>query len=319
MSDQERYADRFSAEVDRILEQQERAEEGGPPPEYGEMLALAERLAALDFSRDNPLQPRLRQRLLKCLEAERSAVPQRAPWWRRLIPPIPRRALGALVALMAVVVLVGWTPAGRAVAQAVEQFILELRWPHTTVQKVSSGQRPTAAPDDQELFEAQLTIGRAWELRFEGYEFGGCCYDKPVRDEIVALHQALDGAGFDLMLPSVLPDGYVLSEVRLLGVAPYDVFVIYEGPAGRLGLYQSMVGITSEEQKTETVVVVETRKMGVITDRALEEVMVGQTQAALTDGESLTWEQSGISFRLIGPGLDAATLVQIAESLAPVR
>ena len=110
-----------------------------------------------------------------------------------------------------------------------------------------------------------------------------------------------------------------LREVRLLGVAPYDVFVIYEGPAGRLGLYQSLVGITSEEQQTETVVVVETRKMGVVTDRALEEVMVGQTRAALTDGESLTWEQNDISFRLIGPGLDAATLVQVAESLAPVR
>jgi len=319
MSDQERYADRFSAEVDRMLEQQERAEEGGPPPEYGEMLALAERLAALDFSRDNPLQPQLRQRLLKRLEAERSAVPQRTPWWRRLVPPIPRRALGALVALMAVVVLVGWTPAGRAVAQAVEQFILELRWPHTTVQQVSPGQHPTAAPDDRELFEAQLASGRAWELGFEGYEFGGCCYDEPVRDEVVAMPQAIDEAGFDLLLPGFLPEGYVLNEVRLLGVAPYDVFVIYEGAAGRLGLYQSLVGVTVQEHQTETVVVVETRKIGVFTDRVVEEVMVGTTQAALTDGESLTWEQNDIGLRLIGPGLGAATLVKIAESLTPAR
>jgi hypothetical protein len=319
MSDQRRYADRFSAEVDRMLEQQERAEEGGPPPEYAEMLALAERLAALDFSRDHPLQPRLRRHLLDRLEAERTVTRHCPPWWQRLLLPTPRRAMGVLLALMALVVVMGWTPAGRAVAQAVEQFIFELRWPHTTVQKISSGQRPTAAPDDQELFEAQLAIGRAWELRFEGYEFGGCCYDEAVRDEVVALPQAMDEAGFDLLLPSFLPDGYALSEVRLLGVAPYDLFVIYEETAGRLGLYQSMVGITSQEQQTETVVVVETRKMGVITDRALEEVMVGQTQAALTDGESLTWEQNGISFRLIGPGLDAATLVQIAESLAPVR
>ena len=39
----------------------------------------------------------------------------------------------------------------------------------------------------------------------------------------------------------------------------------------------------------------------------------------MLEGEFLVWEEDGISFNLIGPGLDVETLVLIAESLAPVR
>jgi hypothetical protein len=116
-----------------------------------------------------------------------------------------------------------------------------------------------------------------------------------------------------------LPNEFALSEVRLLGSAPYDVFMIYEGPDGRLGLYQSLVGVVSEQRRGENVTVVESRAVGVATDRTLEEVKVGTTPAALIDGESLAWETNNVSLRLIGPGLGAETLLQIAESLSPIR
>lgn len=319
MKDQKHYANRFSTEVDRILEQQGQSEEGGPPPEYDEMLVLAEQLAALDFSQDSPLQPRLRRRLLSRHE-ELVSVKQRPRWWHRLSSPRPRRALGALMALVTLVTLVGWTPAGQAVAQAVGQFIRELRWPHTTLHQLPKGNQPQATADLRERRETPTPPGQTCQFSFEGRDFEcGDSEDEPVRDEIVPLSQAIAEAGFDVQVPTFVPDGYVLSEVRLLGTAPYGVFMIYEGQGRRLGFYQSSVGVVSKEHPSENVVVVEQREIAVLTDRAIEDVTVGTTQAALIDGESLVWEENDISFRLIGPGLDAETLLRIAESLAPAR
>jgi hypothetical protein len=319
MKDREHYADRFSNEVNRILEQQGPSEEEGPPPEYNEMLALAEQLAALDFSQGSPLQPRLRWRLLSRQE-ELVSVKQRPRWWRRPSLPRPRPALGALTTLVALVMLVGWTPAGRAVTHAVGQFIRELHWPHTTLQQIPKGNRPQVTTDAREHRETPTPPRQTCLFSFEGRDFEcGDSEDEPVRDEIVPLSQAIAEAGFDLQVPTFLPDGFVLSEVRLLGVAPYGVFVIYEGQGGRLGFYQSSVGVISEERPSENVVIVEQREIAVLTDRAIEDVTVGTTQAALIDGESLVWEENAISFRLIGPGLGAEMLVRIAESLAPAR
>jgi hypothetical protein len=319
MKDQGHYANRFSTEVDRILEQQGQSEEGGPPPEYNEMLALAEQLAALDFSQDSPLQPRLRRRLLSRQE-EQVAVRGHSRWWHRLVPPRPRRALGPLMTLVTLVMLVGWTPAGRAVTQAVGQFIRELRWPHTTLHQLPKGNQPQVTADLREHRETPTPPEQTCQFSFEGRDFEcGDSEDEPVRDEIVPLSQAMAEAGFDFQVPSFVPDGFVLSEVRLLGTAPYGVFMIFEGQDGRLGLYQSSVGVVSEERTSENVVVVEQREIAVLTDRVIDDVTVGTTQAALIDGESLVWEENDISFRLIGPGLGAETLLRIAESLARAR
>jgi hypothetical protein len=319
MKGQEPYADRFSAEVDRLLERQGRAEDAGPPSEYAEMLALAETLATLDFSQGSSVRRRLRRRLLNRSAADRPAAGQRLATHGRLLLLVPRRALGAVVALLALAVLVGLSPPGRAVAQAVGQFIHEMRWLHTTVQQVSPSERATATPDASERLEEELAQGRAWEVKFERYVFSGCCYGQPVRDEVVPLSQAVDEAGFELLQPYYLPEGFQLTEGRLLGAPPYDVFLVYDGDHGRLVLYQSPVGVTSQQHRQGDAVVVEKRKMDVLTDRVVEEVMVGGIKAALTDSESLTWEKNDVSFRLIGPGLDKVTLLRIAESLAPIR
>lgn len=318
MKDQELYADRFSAEVDRMLEQHGRAEDGGPPSEYGAMLALAERLATLDFSQDSVLKPQLRRRLLDRIETDSKFRRSRPVGWHRLLSPRPRRALFAVVALAAVVMLVGWTPVGRAMAQAVEQFFQELRWSNTTVQQMSPGATPDPTIEARARFQEELAAGRAWEFTFEGRSFAGCC-SHAVRNQIVTLQQAKNEAGFGLHLPTVLPDDYVLEEIRLLDVPPYLVFAIYSGASGRLGLEQSVVGITSEQHTDPGTTIVESRSVSVVTDGTVEKVMVGETSAALIDGESLVWETDHISYRLIGPGLSAQTLIRVAESLTPVK
>jgi hypothetical protein len=318
MKDQELYADRFSAEVDRMLEQQGRAEDNGPPSEYGEMLALAERLANLDFSHQSTLKPALRRRLLDRIENRSSVSTRSVAGWRRLFAPRPRRAWAAAAALALLVLLMTCTPAGKAVAQAVEQFVQELRWSHTTLQQFPLGATPDATIGSQATFEEELAAGRAWEFSFEGRSFAGCCSPE-VRNQVVSLEQAKDEAGFGLHLPTVLPAGFVLEEIRLLDVPPYMVFVIYGGSNGRLGLEQSLVGITSEQHPDPSTTIVENRSVSVVTDGTIDKVMVGETPAALIDGESLVWESDRVSYRLIGPGLGEQTLIRVAESLAPVE
>jgi hypothetical protein len=305
MKDQRHYAGRFSAEVDRILEQHGRAEEQGPAPEYPALLTLAEQLAAIDPSQHNPLRPRLRAELLNQLDAK-IAARQRPRWWQRLPLPAPRRALGTLAALTALMALAWLTPTGQAVAQNVGRLIRELRWSHTTVHQLSPGIQPTATAIYQEQAPAHSGDEQNCGFVFQGHHFDFYYpADALVRNETVTLAQAIAEAGFDVRLPSFVPDGYTLSEARLLCVAPFDVFIVYEGQGEQLGLYQSFVNSSAAER----------RGIGVFTSQTLQDVLVGDSQAALINDASLVWEQDDVSFHLIGPGMGGDTLVRIAESL----
>jgi len=314
MKDQDRFASRFSAEVDRLLERQGRAESEGPPPEYAGMLDLAEQLSALDFSQDRAVRPRLRRELLDRLEAQ-IAERHTHTWWARvwahrfarLFSPPSRRPLAVLVGTAALVMLLWVTPAGQAVAETVRELI----WPHTTVQQV---QEATPVGGDQAWYQAQIAAGRGWTFDFEGYRFGACCFDQPVRDERVPWERALAEAGFAVRAPTFLPEGWALHEVYLLGVAPCDVLTIYAGPDGRLALYQSWVGPVSTDAGVDV-----RRMVDVDTEGTVEPLYVGPTQAALLEGEWLVWEAEAVSFYLIGPGLAPEILIQVAESLAPAR
>jgi len=57
-------ANRFSADVDNLLEQRDHIEEAPISAEYQELLGIAERLASLDFSAGRPLRGRLRRELM---------------------------------------------------------------------------------------------------------------------------------------------------------------------------------------------------------------------------------------------------------------
>ncbi len=308
MKDQRHYAGRFSAEVDRILEQHGRAEEQGPTPEYPALLTLAEQLATIDPSQHTPLRPRLRAELLNQLDAK-IAARQRPRWWQRLPLPAPRRALGMLAALVALMALAWLTPTGQAVAQNVGRLIRELRWSHTTIHQLSPGLQPTATALYQEQAPSHSGDEQNCGFTFQNHHFDFYYpADVAVRNETVTLAQAINEAGFDVRVPTLVPDGYVLSQVRLLCVAPFDVFMVYEGQGEQLGLYQSFVNPSGANAA-------ERRSIGIFTNQTLQDVLVGDSQAALINDASLVWEQDNISFHLIGPELGGDTLVRIAESL----
>ena len=221
-----------------------------------------------------------------------------------------------MVTLVTLFVLMFITTAGRSAVIAVGDIIREIRWQNTTVQQVAPSNTPWTENEVVDRLEQELAAGRAYSYSFEGGGFGGCCADG-MRNEVVSLDQAISETGNTMQLPGFVPDGYALTEVRLLGISPYTVFVIYEGPGERLGLYQSSGGTITVEQIDETTVV-DARESFVLAKGSMEEVALGDMTAALLEGYELVWEENGVTYHLIGPGLAIETLKQIAESLGPV-
>jgi hypothetical protein len=317
MNEEMRHAIKFSAEVDVLLAGNGRQQYDRVTTGDNELLTLADRLRALDLMASKELHLQLRRELLHRLETQGA---KQLPRWSipRLLPIRPRWALWAMVALVVLLVLLSYTPAARAGVGAVQAFLRELHWPNTSA--VQMPEAPATLPaflvELKARFEREETAGRAWSYSFEDSDFGSCCADG-MRNEVVSLDQAMDETGGAILLPTFVPAGYVLAEVRLLGLPPYDVFTIYEGPAGRLGLYQSPVGARNRKDVNENTVVLDLSAIRVGTTGTLEEVKVGDVTAALLEGSEVVWEESGTSFHLIGPGLDTETLVKIAESLEP--
>lgn len=316
MGKEQRDALRFSAGVDGILNRKGSTEKEGKSPQSDELLALAARLATIEVDGMELLRADLRRQLMMRL-SRKSESSRRRRHIPRLLPEMPRVAFAAVAGLLLVLAL-GFTPAGRSVVRAVEQFVSEIRWPNTEVRQATPSDLPPDSEEARARFERELAAGRAWEFSFEESNFGGCCADG-VRNEVVPLSQAIAEAGHELQLPSFLPDGYVLDEIRLLDLPPYLVFVTYVGPDGPLGLYQNTVGVIATEHPAPNTVSVDARASAVITDGVIEEVTVGEVTAAFVDGSTLVWEEDSRSYQLIGPGLDLDTLSQIAESLEPVQ
>lgn len=315
MNEEELKAIKYSEEVDAIIARKRRPWREGEGTGDNELLVLAGRLQAVNVSTSSELQAQLRRELMQQLELKQTKHLRR--WsFPQLLPSTPRRALLVMASLVVLFVLVLSTSAGRSVVIAVGDIIRELRWQNTTVQQVAPDNTPENIDEVNARLEREMAAGRAWSFSFEGSGFGGCCADG-MRHELVSLDQAITETGHSIKLPGFVPDGYVLTEVRLFGVPPYDVFVIYEGSGDRVGLYQASGGIIGSEQVDESTVVVDARESFVLTEGSMEEVAVGDITAALLDGYELVWEEDGVTFHLIGPGLDVETLVEMAESLEP--
>ncbi|MBX3055919.1 MAG: DUF4367 domain-containing protein [Anaerolineae bacterium] len=314
MNEFEQKAIEFSKEIDALLagKQQDRSQDIS---HADDLVLLAGRLHTLEFPASKQLKRQLRHQLWQQLEAKQESD---ARWWSLSHLVIPGHRLMSRLAI-AIIVLLGLflvLPTGRLALASVQEILRELRWENTTASQVTPDSEPENLDELRARFEHEKAEGRAWSYSFEGRNFGGCCADS-VRNEIVSVEQALTQAGYPLMLPGYVPDGYSLVETRLMGLPPYEVFVIYEGPSGRIGLYQSKGGDIAQTEVDEYTTQIVVQSSGVVTEGSMEDVLVGDITAALIDGTSVVWEENGVSLHLIGPGLDTATLLHIAELLEP--
>jgi hypothetical protein len=114
-------ANRFSADVDRLLEQQDRIEETPVSAEYEELLGIAERLASLDFSAGHPLHERLRRELMARYRERYVRRRLRVGSWPR---PRWRAALAGLAVVLLCVGLLAVYPPARVLAQETWQTVL---------------------------------------------------------------------------------------------------------------------------------------------------------------------------------------------------
>ncbi len=310
------WADRFSRDVDSLLNEAGRTDPEPTPTEYRQALDLARTLAATDFSAESRVRQALRRRLLNRIDARewwqlRKEYTMRTFFWKRH----PAVTLAAVVLAAILVVTLAWPGTLTAVAEGIENFVQSLSLgPHTTVHQVSPDQaaaRPQKpAPATPEV--KQRSDG--WTIRTAIGNFGGNVL--PDHDATVHRFSTFDMAQaatpFSLRQPGYLPAGYVFREAM---VAPGgSTFLFYNGPEGDIILVQwpvyDRVDKLSDDQVVTTVFMI-----GTLTDKPIEEVMLNGQPAGWVEGSGLMWEADGVSFTLGGASLSLDEALRIAESL----
>lgn len=297
------WADRFSHDVDNLLNEARRMDSEPTPTEYRQALDLAHTLATTDFSTESQMRRALRRRLLNWTDAREGGQGQSAV------------TLAAIVLAALLVVALAWPGVLTAAAQAIEDFVQILGvGPHTTVHQVDP-EWATAHP--QRPLPATPVVeqrGRLWVIRTAIGNFAGDVL--PGNDAAVqrfdTFNEAQAAAPFDLCKPGYLTAGYALREAM---VTPSDrVFLFYDGPYGDIILVQSPV-YTRVERLSETEMVGTLSSIGILTDGPIEEVTLNGRRAAWVEERSLVWEADGISYLLGGPNLNLDEAIRIAESL----
>jgi len=307
------WADRFSRDVDGLLNEAGRADAEPTPAEYRQALDVACTMAATDWSGESRVRQSLRRRLLNQFDARegrRDTTMKPHPHYglqRRLLV-----AIGSALALL--LILAFLYPGGPTVfAQGVRDFVQSVMLgQYTTIHQVNPNQAaPTTTrmpPPRTPIVEQQSDL---WIIRTAIGNFAGNVL--PGRDATVRRFSTFDEAQavvpFSLRQPSYLPTGYALREAM---VTPLDwALLFYGGPNGDIILAQVPVG----ERPSGDAQHVTFAKTGMLTDKPIESVTLNGRPAGWVEGYGLMWEANGVSYTLGGLGLSLDETIRIAESL----
>jgi len=313
--DEKDLADRFSREVDDLLQERQTGFVQPPlPGEYRQALDLARALTAVDLSGESRVRQTLRHRLLNRLDG-------REGWSLRKEFPMPVFSLHrhpavilTVVALLTVlVVTLAWPGALTTAAQGIENVVQTLvLGQHTAVGQVTgAGQAATLRPKPVLARPVVERRGDLWIIRTAIGSFGGNV--PPGKEATVHRFTTLDEAQaalpFALRRPAYLPQGYALREVMVAPIG--EAFLFYDGPQGDILLAQMAVGMQPGGAANEAIATA----VQVLTDGAIESVALGGQTAAWVEDHSLMWEAEGISYTLGGAGLSLDEARRIATSL----
>lgn len=300
--DEQDWADRFSRDVDTLLNEAGRMDSEPTPTEYRQALDLAHTLATTDFSTESQVRRPLRRRLLNWTDA-------REGWQRHSAVTLAAVVLAALL-----VVALAWPGVLTAAAQAIQDLgrILSVG-EHTTVYQIdpdSAASRPQWTPSARPRVELRWTIRTPIGNFSNNAGFG--------QDSTVHYFNTFDEAQaitpFSLRQPGYLPVGYTFLDVMVPPPPSKRAFLFYGGPDGEIVLVQIPV-YTRVEVIDETTMTGESVSFGLMTGEPLEEVALNGRQAAWIEGRALVWEVEGISYLLGGDNLSLDEAVRIAESL----
>ena len=311
--DERDWADRFSRDVEGLLNKAGRADAEPTPTEYRQALDVACTLVATDWSGESRVRQSLRRRLLSQFdvrEGRKDATMKAHPPYR-----LRRRLLiGVGSALALLLVMMFLYPGGPMVfAQGVRDFVQSVvLGQYTTIHQVNPNQAsPTTTRMPPPVTPIVEQRGDLWIIRTAIGNFAGNVL--PGRDATVRRFSTFDEAQavvpFSLRRPSYLPTGYALREAM---VTPLDwAFLFYDGPNGDIILAQMPVGERPGGDAQHTTFA----KTGTLTDKPIESVTLNGQPAGWVEGHSLDWEANGVSYEVGGPKLSLDEAIRIAESL----
>ena len=328
------WADRFSRDVDSLLDEAGRTDSEPLPVEYHQALDLARTLATTDFSAESRVRLDLRRRLLNQIGAPdewqlRKEIAMRALFWRRH----PAVTLVAIVLIALLVVTLAWPAAAQGGIDDLLQRLIPRRHPPGTLTL-------TVCPDPQtETYRGPVKmtfqlVNPIWAIpaaqtslpktpiteRRGDYwviwtAIGGFADVLPDRYAAVRHFSTYDVAQaavfFGLRQPGYLPAGYVFREAMLAPI--HWTFLFYDGPDGDIILAQKPA-FQGERPNGETGHFTPT-SVEVRTNKPIETVTLNGRPAGWIDGYGLIWETESISYILGGTNLSLDEATRIAESL----
>jgi len=304
-------AERFSQDVDRLLNEAGQTDAEPLPTEYRQALDVARRLASTDFSPESRSRLALRRRLLSQMDAREEWQPQKEASMRTFF--WKRRSAVTAAATLATILLVltlAWPGVLTAAAQSLQTFLQSLvLGEQTTVHQVSPEMAPAAqTPPATPIVEWR---GDIWIIRTAIGNFAGNVlpgHDVAVR-RFSDLAEATAAVTFSLRQPDYLPAGYGFREAI---VPPLDwAILFYEGPGGDIVLAQMPVGEQSSGEAGRFTSV----GVGTLTDKPIESVTLNGQLAGWAEGYGLIWEAEGVSYILGSVNLSRDESIRIAESL----
>jgi hypothetical protein len=270
--DEAHLADRFSADVDRLLVQQDRVEETPTSAEYQALLDVAWRLASLDLSTGHPLHARLRRELLARYRDRQERRPRRG-WVGRLRW---RAALAGLAAVLLCIGTLAFYPPARTLAQEAWQTVL------LGVQLIRDLPQ---LPDDE---STDLTTS------------------------IETPAEAVPLVNFPVRVPTYLPEHYEFKYGFVSHGPTQSVFFGYGIPYGRIVLLPNGRAVSGETYKGLDIHQMVAKIPGPwpIGEATVEEVTVGGRPALWLTGLPMT-RQRGVWQGIVRTGPDGEIETQV--------
>ena len=330
MRDESEAHERFSQDVDRILDRAGIAEHDALPSDYGAMLALARRLAQTELATDRAEQSVLRRRLIAIGEGSRTSRPAAIRDMRLIPRKLPRLALpvfALLCILITSLVLPGTlTAATQSFETMVQQVVLRRS---VSIRFVAMPGAPLTGSDalaregSSPALVTFVTETRAvWQVDTPIGSFGGSVPPgkSPAIGHYASLNETNDATHNSLLVPGYLPQGYAFREGL---VAPADAaYLLYDGPESQIVLAQVRVAEGQQaarqalREARESIAVA--RILATVTDKPVRMVPLEDDLARWIEGHGLIWESEDMSLLVGGTHLDLDEATRIAISLSRV-
>jgi hypothetical protein len=218
-------------------------------------------------------------------------------------PTMKRSFVLAAFAMAAIAALtVAFVPSAQAMLiDIIREIVLG---PNTTVMQApqAADHTPKSLPKDM------------WVIRTEIGNFGGNAAPgvEPSVRSVGSLEEAQALTTYPLKVPTDLPPGYALREIKLAPMWTATWVILFYGGPGHDLIIAEMPGGPQPSPDPQVAASVKT---GILTDGTVEAIDFDGRRAGWIDGHALLWEAEGVSIEVGGLDLDLPGVMAIARSL----